>query len=155
MRSKLTAAVVVLLHMLSPVVFGEGGSKPESHLELMLRIDGKEHRWRDPISMELIVKNPSKIDAQLTFSSAQKYDFIVKKGQEEIWRWGSGKVFAMMMDQIVLPPGESLQYTETWDQKDNEGETVLPGKYELAGVLKTYPEIVTQPVVVEIKADPS
>ena len=88
---------------------------------------------------------------QLDFSSSQKYDFIATQKGREIWRWSRDKVFAMMLDQMILKPGESLRYTATWDQRDNEGEFVPPGGYEIVGVLKTFPEVVSDPVVVDIK----
>lgn len=129
------------------VIFKNSGDA----LSAMLQIEKRIYPLGTPIVINLMVTS-KKMDepVELTFSSAQRYDFVVTKGDKEIWRWSKDKLFAMMMDQITLKPGESLRYTQTWNQREQQGEHTPPGRYEIVGVLKTYPEVVSDPVVVEI-----
>lgn len=124
----------------------------DDSLRVILQIEKTSYQLGTPILMELIVSNEeSNEPVKLTFYSSQRYDFIIIKEGEEIWRWSKDKLFAMMLEEIVLAPGESLHYTETWDQMDNKGERVLSGRYEIVGVFKTLPEIISEPAIVEIK----
>jgi len=120
-------------------------------LELTLQSDKAIYRLREPIMLELVVTNKGSEPLEFTFRSAQKYDFVVKKDGEEIWRWSHGRMFAMMLTEFALEPKESVTYKETWNQKDSDGNFVPSGKYNLVGILKTHPERHFFPLVIEIK----
>lgn len=126
--------------------------KPDNPLSVILQIEKKTYRLSAPITLNLIITNEKPNEpVELTFTSSQRYDFVVTKEDKEIWRWSKDKVFALMLGEIVLEPEESLHYTETWEQRDNKGKFALPGRYKVVGILKTYPEITAEPEVVEIK----
>ena len=128
--------------------------KSDSPVRVVLHIEKATYPLKAPISMNLLITHEKPNEpAPLGFSSAQRYDFIIAKDDKEIWRWSEGRVFATMVDGIILQPGEYLRYREIWDQKDEEGAPVLPGRYRILGVLKTYPEVTSEPIVVEIKAE--
>jgi len=44
-------------------------------------------------------------------------------------------MFAMMLTDVLLPPGMPQTYTEPWEQIDTEGKPVPPGEYEVVGLL--------------------
>ena len=48
-----------------------------------------------------------------------------------IWNWAHDRVFAPVVTVLVLAPGGTAVYTETWDGESNEGEAVGPGSYVL------------------------
>jgi len=50
----------------------------------------------------------------------------------EVWRWSTGMSFAEVKGEETYQPAEQVTFTETWDQLDDEGQTVEPGWYELA-----------------------
>lgn len=122
-------------------------------LQFILRTDKAVYQLEEPIVITLSLTNKGLKPINLTFPSAQRYDFIVRKDKEEIWQWSQSKMFATMLTELLLQPNQSLVYKEIWNQKDNEGEYVLPGTYEIIDILKTYPEIVSEPVNIEIKAN--
>ena len=154
MKAKLLFLFMGFFLVTGTILWGEESEKPESRLKVVLQMDKMIHRLRDPIPMELRGTNQNKTEPiRLGFSSAQEYDFVITKEGKEIWRWSTGKVFAMMMDEIVLQPGQSLRFAETWDQKESQGEFVSPGEYQVVGVLKSVPEIVSEAVMIEMKAD--
>lgn len=121
------------------------------NLELILRTDKTIYQSSEPVKMCLTVTNKAAQPLALHFSTAQKYDFVVKKQGIEIWRWSSDRVFAMMLTDVILEPSQSLVYDASWQQKDSEGNGVPPGKYEVIGLLTAYPKRLSQSVYIEIK----
>ena len=123
---------------------------PKLHLELLLKTDKQSYSPKEPILIQLIVTNKMSKVFKSTFASAQRYDFVVRKEKEEIWRWSEDKMFAMVLTEFILPPQQSVTYQERWTQQDEEGRTIPAGKYEIIGILKTQPEIISSSVLVEI-----
>lgn len=124
-------------------------SKPQ--LELLLKTDKQSYSLREPVIIQLTVTNRANKVFKSTFSSAQRYDFVVKKEGKETWRWSRDKVFAMMLTEFILQPQQSVIYQESWTpEKDEEGSVVPPGKYEIIGILKTQPEIISSSIFIEI-----
>ena len=83
-----------------------------------------------PITINLTVFNYTKDTVSFTFTSSQRYDFFVSKEGKEIWRWSSGKVFAQVIGEEKIKPGESLTYEETYLPKIK----FSPGTYQVKGV---------------------
>jgi len=57
----------------------------------------------------------------------------------------------MMLTHVTLKPDQSLVYEESWQQKDAEGNHVPPGKYEIIGLLTSYPGRTSQSLYIEIQ----
>jgi hypothetical protein len=53
-------------------------------------------------------------------------EFIIKKGEEEIWRKGIGEE-----GEIVLEPDQRYELVSIWDQYDREGKMVEAGEYRI------------------------
>lgn len=127
-------------------------------LELILQSDKAIYQFKEPIVLQLVVTNKGSEPLKLTFRSAQKYDFLVKKDSEEIWRWSHGRMFAMMLTDFALEPGESATYKEMWKEARlksgiHGGEFVPSGKYKVIGMLKTRPESLSLTLTLEVKAN--
>jgi hypothetical protein len=123
---------------------------PKPHLELLLKTDKQSYSPKEPILIQLIVTNKTNKVFRSTFSSTQKYDFVVRKEKEEIWRWSKDKVFAMVLTEFKLQPQESVTYQDRWTQQDEEGRTIPAGEYEIIGILKTQPEIISPTLSIKI-----
>jgi hypothetical protein len=48
-----------------------------------------------------------------------------------LWNWAHDRAFLQVPTMILLPPGGTVVYTETWDGRSNQGSTVGPGTYML------------------------
>jgi len=90
----------------------------------------------EEVEMSVTVVNKRLGPVEFIFTSAQRYDFIISKGDEEVWRWSSGKVFAMVLEHLLLKSNEGQTYTETWKPKD-----ATPGEYEVIGVIMSQPPL--------------
>ncbi|MCH8065750.1 MAG: hypothetical protein IIC90_07990 [Chloroflexi bacterium] len=88
--------------------------------------------YRQPLPMALLIKNASDRQVERTYSSGQRFDFIVSDVTgTEVWRWSHGMAFTAAIAEVTFEPGETVTYIEIWNQQTNSGEQVEPGTYEL------------------------
>jgi hypothetical protein len=110
---------------------------------LMVEVELTERGYAllEPVAMALRVTNMKQEDLTLTFPTAQRFDFIVRKGKEIVWIWSEGRIFAQSIGRKTLGPGETVSYDITWDQSGLENVQPPLGAYTAQGILKTSPEI--------------
>lgn len=120
-------------------------------VELVLSTDKTTYEPGEAITLRLTVTNKGSSSLKLTFPSAQQYDFVITMGGEEMWRWSHDKMFAAVLTEVTLAPSESVVYQERWSQKDNQGNLVSPGNYQVIGVLKAPPESISHTLTIEIQ----
>ncbi|WP_418791934.1 BsuPI-related putative proteinase inhibitor [Phosphitispora sp. TUW77] len=88
--------------------------------------------------------NVSFLPISLTFSTTQRYEFIVAGLFGEVWRWSAGNFFAQgdyqvpqfmprVVESITLGPGENLFCGEVWNQEGTGGLPVPQGTYQMSG----------------------
>ncbi len=104
-------------------------------LRLDLRADRAVYAVGEPITLTLAVTNPGADPVTLTAPSSQLYDFIVLREGREIWRWSAGQMFLTVLTPLTIAPGQTRAFTETWDQRDRNGQPVTPGDYVIVGEL--------------------
>jgi len=91
------------------------------------------YRRGEEVLITLIKKNVTRRNITLTYRSGQRYDFVVRRGREEVWRWSRGRSFTQAISRVTLSPGESRVFRVTWNQRDNRGRQVAPGTYTITG----------------------
>jgi hypothetical protein len=68
----------------------------------------------------------------LYYRTSQRYDLAVVNSQDdEVWRWSRDRTFAQVTEEVPLGANEVLSFTETWDQRDNDGQQVPPDNYRI------------------------
>ncbi|MDO8886019.1 BsuPI-related putative proteinase inhibitor [Candidatus Oleimmundimicrobium sp.] len=88
----------------------------------------------EEVPLKLNIKNTGDNPQKLSFTSGQEYEFLVNDDSgNEVWRWSYGKVFAMILREKKLEPGEELVYEVVWPQENFEGERVPVGSYVVKG----------------------
>ena len=87
----------------------------------------------------LEVTNKADRTVTLTFPTAQRYDFIIKKGKQTIWQWSAGRMFAQVVGRYELAPGDTISYEYTWDQTGADGTKPGLGAYTIEGLLMLSP----------------
>lgn len=94
-----------------------------------------------PVPLELVVRNTSERPVWLIMGdSAFAFNFIVT-GPHGAVVWSRahamhGTVPAILVERPV-PPGDSVRFSDTWDQRSNTGWRVPPGTYSVRGTLDT------------------
>ncbi|MCE5192726.1 MAG: BsuPI-related putative proteinase inhibitor [Candidatus Cryosericum sp.] len=68
---------------------------------------------------------------ELTFTSAQIYDLILRQNGKVVARWSAGKMFADVMSTRTIMMGETMELTGSWKVTAD----LAPGSYELEFVL--------------------
>jgi hypothetical protein len=58
------------------------------------------------------ITNTSNRPVELEFTSGQRYDFTVRRGESVVWRWAADRSFIQMIGQETVPAGGSLKYEE-------------------------------------------
>jgi hypothetical protein len=68
----------------------------------------------------------------LYYRTSQRYDLAVTNSEgQEVWRWSRDRTFAQVTEEVPLGANEMLSFAETWDQRDNDGEQVPLGDYQI------------------------
>ncbi len=97
-------------------------------LALELTVSKMELNPNESLEMTLKIINKSTKSMTLSFSDAQRFDFIVKIRTENstdvAWNWAHDKVFAQVLGSIRLQPAEVVEFKETWNGSDNLGNRV-------------------------------
>jgi hypothetical protein len=87
------------------------------------------------VVFNLTMINTGDRPVQLMLPSTQVYDFVIRQDSREVWRWSREHMFAMVLTEVLLLPGMPQVYSVSWEQIDTEGRQVLPGEYEVVGLL--------------------
>jgi hypothetical protein len=128
----------------SRVEGGSAGGSTADSLTVEVGLTERGYALLEPVVMSLRVTNNKEEDLTLTFPTAQRYDFIVRKGKEIVWIWSEGRMFAQVIGRLTLGAGETVTYDINWDQSGLESMRPPLGAYTVQGILKTMPEIASE-----------
>ncbi len=145
MRSRQPPARCVFLLfvlLVAPACAGgeENVAKPDFETRLALRnAAGKESsafRGRETITIVVTLRNRGDAPRTLTLPTSQTHDCLVYAGdRKEAWRWSFGRMFAQVITELTLAPGESRAFTSTWGLTDRKGAPLPPGEYQAVGLV--------------------
>ena len=85
------------------------------------------------VALSLTVENEGTEPVELPFRTAQRADFVAYRDGEEVWRWSDGRMFAQVLGEERLNPGETLTVDATWDAPPS-GEYRVVGELVARGV---------------------
>lgn len=110
---------------------------PQDHndIELTIKTDHDTYLRSEQVKITMRVRNIGKDIVTLEFPTSRQYDFIIKGEDEEVWKWSRDKYFTQAFIIITINPGDSITYNSEWDQIDNIGNNVAPGRYWIVGIV--------------------
>ena len=89
---------------------------------------GVFHNQGEPVLLTITVAASEPIT--LYYRTTQRYEIVISDAEgKEVWRWSKDKAFGEVVEQVNLEENERLSFSETWDQKDNDGQPAPPGNY--------------------------
>jgi len=99
----------------------------------------------DPVDLTFTIANTGKEDMKFEFPTTQYYDFVIKRGSDELARWSLGQTFVPNPAPLFLAAGKSMTFNTRWLQKDQDSRLVGPGTYTITAIfpLKEKPVIVS------------
>jgi hypothetical protein len=104
-------------------------------MQLTLHTDRESYSPGQPVRLRLEVFNDRAEAVRLTFNSSKIYDFEVLWEDQLLWRWSADRLFAQMLTEEMLAPGEQRSFEATWDGRIIGGDVAKPGEYIARGVL--------------------
>jgi len=118
----------------------ETSTRTELDLEMEISTDKISYSIGETvlISMELINHGTETIS--LTTGLPESDFEVLDEQGNQVYLWSNGKFFIAVIRAIIIHPGEVLFYNMTWDQKDNNGNSVPAGTYTIKGWISEYPE---------------
>jgi|GEM_PF-3738726 len=95
----------------------------------------------DEMVFSFALVNISGKDQEVRFNSGQKYDIVITNNSgREVYRWSEGRFFTEAIEYVTVKKGGSLEFTESWDFKNKNGEIVEPGQYNVKVEIKAQPK---------------
>ncbi|MCU9615074.1 BsuPI-related putative proteinase inhibitor [Caldibacillus lycopersici] len=84
------------------------------------------------IAIDFTAENTSGNPITLSFTSGQEYDFLVYNGNNElVYQWSKGRMFLQVIKEVTLENGDKINYKNTWNFVDNEGNVLPDGEYRI------------------------
>jgi hypothetical protein len=62
----------------------------------------------------LQVTNASDAAVELTFPDGRDHEFVIRRGERELWRSTDGRMYTQAVRLVLLAPGETLDFEEHW-----------------------------------------
>lgn len=82
--------------------------------------------------MQMLVRNPTAEAVVLQFPTSQQYDFTVRDADgKAVWIWSQNKLFAQVLTQKALPPGEEYTISTEWTVPNE----LAPALYRVSGTV--------------------
>ncbi|WP_456275896.1 BsuPI-related putative proteinase inhibitor [Bacillus sp. AK128] len=89
----------------------------------------------EEVMFTIHLQNKSNEPTDLTFSSGQKFEIVVRNAEgKEVYRFSKGRMFTMALETLKLDAGEKLTFEDKWDYQTN-GEKVQPGNYSVVATV--------------------
>jgi hypothetical protein len=87
-----------------------------------------------PAQMTLTITNVASYPVTVSFANEQQFDFSARNAKGEVvWTWSYGKTFAEVPSEVVLGPGEYLEFVQSWSFSANNGGLLPDGWYTVSG----------------------
>ena len=97
----------------------------------------------DPVDLTFTIKNTGTGDVKFEFPTTQYYDFVIKRGDEEVARWSLGQAFVPNPPPLFLAAGKAISFNTRWLQKDQDSNVVGPGTYNISATFMVKDKPVT------------
>jgi LysM repeat protein len=105
------------------------------HILYVLSTDRMLYRSGQPVHITLVKTNVGEHPITLTYPTTQRFDFFVRRSRTGpvIWQWSAGRLFAQVVETVVLQPSQSQVFRAAWDQIGNDGLPVGTGIFTVTG----------------------
>ena len=122
---------------------GDGESSSHS---LALELDAPPAaRLGETVPLRLSLSHAGDHPVQVALGGRPAYDFVIAQPDgTEVWRWSYGQFVQQILQLTTVRPGEAVDFTAAWSQRDNAGKAVPAGAYVVRGILNVDPPGILQ-----------
>jgi hypothetical protein len=100
---------------------------------LIVRTDKTVYKPGETVLITMTLHNQLGTSQEYLFTSAQRYDVMIKRDGEIVYRWSEDRLFAQVITKLVIAPEDSRVFKAEWNLVNNHGEKVPPGIYTIYG----------------------
>ncbi len=115
-----------------------------------LATERESYRVGDVVPLAIVVVSREE-EQELSFRTSQRFDVSATREGEVLWRWSADRVFLMALGWEAFLRGDPTVHVITWDLRDDEGECVPPGEYELQAVLTAEEAVHSKPITIHVE----
>lgn len=127
---KVRLAIILMLSLLAGACTGgesvTGDRRNIGVVSVVFSARPARSRVGQAVRFRISLVNNSGRSQAVRFEDAQQYDFWVKRGPREVWRWSDGRVFAAAVTTLDLESQDPRMFSETWTPEQ-------PGTYDVFG----------------------
>lgn len=96
--------------------------------------DKRSYRRGEPVNITLVKTNITSENITLSYNTSQRFEFeAVRDDGTVVWRWSRGRFFGQVASNVTIRPGESQVFTAAWDQRNQQGNLVVPQNINIRG----------------------
>ncbi|HUE77076.1 MAG TPA: BsuPI-related putative proteinase inhibitor [Longimicrobiales bacterium] len=96
------------------------GTEEAMHGDIAASVQVQVHT--DTVRLRLHVTNTGTRPIDFTFPTSQRYDFVVATDTgERVWRWSDEMMFAQVISEVALAPGETWDFEAAWEPGNRAG----------------------------------
>lgn len=100
----------------------------------VLVTDQRRYRRGEPVNITLFKTNITSTPRNLFYPTGQRFEFeAVRADGTVVWRWSQGRVFTQVAETVTLQPGQTQVFRATWDQRNQQGNLVIPQTITIRG----------------------
>lgn len=123
-----------------------------SPVSVKVALDQKSYSRYEPIAIAVAVTNQSDRPVNVRFLTSQRVDIVVERdGGRPVWTWSGDRMFAQVISDELLAPSDPDLQVFTWDKITSDGRQLSRGRYWVRAIYQSDPQIVSEPVVFEIR----
>lgn len=122
-------------------------------IEVTAQTDRKTYQTGETVKISITAQNQDERAKEITYNSGQSFDITVTPVGKAAprWQWSHGRMFTMALRHKTLSPGEKIEFSTEWDQKDNDKNPMPPGEYTVAARLTANGGVSAAPVQITIR----
>lgn len=120
----------------------------ELGLQMTFTADKDTLHSGEMVTLRLLASNRSGASLPLRFATSQQFNFYAirlggfrsdgTRSFQILWSWDADKLFNPVLQIVTLAPGEEIEFTATWDGRDDSG-IFLRGELWVGGALVSIP----------------
>jgi len=121
---------------------------------VQLKVEKKRYARGEKVKFTVIARNTSRQQQRLEFRGGRRFDISVYRAGgetgEPLWRLSEGMIYTLQIREIVIEPGQALEYSREWNQKGNNGKELPRGEYSVTGEVTAQGLAATPPLKITL-----